>query len=306
MHEDDLRRWITDSIDESAARALASEMPASELWSLLLWIMEQRSGRSAAAIQQQWQQDRFVAPSPIDQRIFNVLDRELFAAAQPFESIELSPLAPLGSCSSVALTTQNRTVSTVRGTEVISDPTNVLALESAQRLRKDARATIKLATSHRCVRAQPFPKLPGFAAHFRLFCLSTAGHETKDQQFTVNALIEHIQTHLMGLDRLQNCGYVFPNRKITLLATNERAHLADRIADALEDVEIKREPLEHEYYDGLRFMIHSTNLGGDAIPLIDGGAFDWLAELAANRKLVFIASAIGSQVAAYAFRKPRT
>jgi hypothetical protein len=34
----------------------------------------------------------------------------------------------------------------------------------------------------------------------------------------------------------------------------------------------------------------------------DGGAFDWLAKLTSNRRLVFTASALGSQLAAYLFR----
>ena len=298
----ELRRWINASLDEGAARALASELPPSELWSLLLWIVEQRAQRTPAKTLQQWQQDRFVTPSSIDQRTFLDLDRELFAAAEAFESIELSPLAPLATCSSVALTTQNRTVSTVRGTEVVSDPTNVLALESARRLRTDAHQIVKLATSHRCVRAQPFPNKPGFAAHFRLFCITTAGHESQDQQFTVDALIEHIRVQWAGLDRLEQRGYQFADRSVTLLATADRAHLADRIASALPEILMQRKTLEHDYYFGLRFMISAVSTGGDTIPLIDGGAFDWLAKLGANRKLAFIASAIGSQVAAFAFR----
>ncbi len=40
----------------------------------------------------------------------------------------------------------------------------------------------------------------------------------------------------------------------------------------------------------------------DLIPLIDGGAFDWLERLGANRKLRFVASALGSQLFAALFR----
>ena len=43
---------------------------------------------------------------------------------------------------------------------------------------------------------------------------------------------------------------------------------------------------------------------GDREVFIDGGAFDWLHKLASNRKLVFVASAIGSQLAAYLYRVP--
>jgi hypothetical protein len=41
---------------------------------------------------------------------------------------------------------------------------------------------------------------------------------------------------------------------------------------------------------------------GACFPLIDGGAFDWLRKVSANDKLAFVASGMGSQLAAYAFR----
>jgi hypothetical protein len=298
------REWIIQGLDADALRALAETLAPSELWSLLLWVVEQRAARrTPAAVQQQWRTDRFVTPSFVDQRVFLELDRELLAAAHAFESIELAPLAPLGACSAVALTAQNRIVSSLRGTEVVSDPTNVLALESARRLREDPALAVKLATSHRCVRAQPFPDRPGFAAHFRMFSLTSAGHEVKNQAFVVDALVEHVRTHLAALDRLELYGYRFPDRRVTLLSTPKREPLARRVADALPGVRVAPERLAHEYYDGLRFMIDARCTDGESIPLIDGGAFDWLAKLTSNRKAVFVASAIGSQIAAYLFRR---
>jgi hypothetical protein len=299
------RSWATAGFGESAYAALARGMPASEVWSLLLSAMRERAGqRTPGALVQQWESDRFVQLSYIDQRTLLDLDSHLLAAAHEFEAVELSPLAPLGTSSSVALTTQNRVVSTVRGTEVVSDPTNVLALESARRLRADQTRIVRFCTSHRCVRAQEVPKVPGFAAHFRMFCMTTAGHERKDQAFVTDALIHHIRTHLAGLERLEQHGYRFPNRRLRLLSSELREPLAQRIAAAIEGVPVSMERLEQQYYDGLRFMIGADNRDGQDIPLIDGGAFDWLHQLAANRKLVFVASAIGSQLAAYQYRVP--
>jgi hypothetical protein len=297
--------WATAGFGESAYAALARGMPASEVWSLLLSAMRERAEhRTAGALAQQWANDRFVQLSYIDQRTLLDLDSHLLAAAPEFEAVELSPLAPLGTSSSVALTTQNRVVSTVRGTEVVSDPTNVLALESARRLREEQTQLVRFCTSHRCVRAQEVPKVPGFAAHFRMFCMTTAGHERKDQALVTDALTHHIRTHLRGLDRLEQHGYRFPNRCVRLLSTEEREPLAKRIESAIEGLPVKMERLEQRYYDGLRFMISAHTAAGDDIPLIDGGAFDWLHKLAANRKLVFVASAIGSQLAAYLYRVP--
>ncbi|HEY6621001.1 MAG TPA: hypothetical protein VIY68_15755, partial [Steroidobacteraceae bacterium] len=75
-------------------------------------------------------------------------------------------------------------------------------------LRKNGQ-TVKLTTNHRCVRAQAVPKLAGFAAHFRLFCITSAGHERKDQAFLFESLTEHMQTHIGALNRLEQQGTPF-------------------------------------------------------------------------------------------------
>lgn len=230
------------------------------------------------------------------------LDTHLLAAAAAFESVELSPVAPLGVCSAIGLASQNKIVSTIRGTEVVSDPTNVLALECARRLRANAAAHVRLTTSHRCVRAQPVPKGPGYAAHFRLFVLVSAGHERESHGFMVDSLIEHISTQLAALDRLEHHGYAFPERKVKLLAVSRFASHAERIAAAIPDTPVIQERLENPYYDGLRFMISVRAPSGDEIPFIDGGVFDWMGKLTSNNKLAFVASAMGSQLAAHLFR----
>lgn len=296
--------WADAGLDPALREALTQGLPPNELWSLLLAVLEARAARrTPAMVRQQWENDRFVQPCAIDQRTLNHLDSHLLAAASEFEALELSPVAPLGACSSVALTSQNRIVSTARGTEVVSDPTNVLALECARRLRAAPDAVVKLATSHRCLRAQPVPKRPGFAQHFRMFCLASAGHEQKDHAFLTGALLEHIRTHIAALDRLEQNGYRFPDRNLRLLATPERMHVARRIADAITGAPVVVTRLEHSYYDGVRFMLEVSTPPGDVVPFIDGGAFDWLRKLLANDRMVFVASGMGSQIAAYLFRR---
>jgi hypothetical protein len=296
--------WADAGLDVALREALTQGLPPNELWSLLLAVLEARAARrTPAMVRQQWENDRFVQPSAIDQRTLNHLDSHLLAAAAEFEALELSPVAPLGACSSVALTSQNRIVSTVRGTEVVSDPTNVLALECARRLRTAPDAVVKLATSHRCLRAQPVPKRPGLAQHFRMFCLASAGHERKDHAFLTGALLEHIHTHVAALDRLEQHGYRFPDRNLRLLATPQRMHVAQRAAEAVTSLPVTVTRLEHNYYDGVRFMVEVSTPPGDVIPFIDGGAFDWLRKLLANDRMVFVASGMGSQIAAYLFRR---
>ncbi|HEY6034166.1 MAG TPA: hypothetical protein VIV58_07905, partial [Kofleriaceae bacterium] len=180
------RAWILDALGAETFEQLAAGLPGTELQSLLLEVMRRRAAtRSPHDLTVQYRDDRFVRPAEIDQRTSVDIDRELLAAAHEFEAIELSPLAPLGTSSAMGHSDQHRVVSALRQTEVVSDPTNVLALECAARLR--ATPTVHLATSQRVVRAQPYPKLPGYAAHFRLFALASAGREQPSHGFTCEA-----------------------------------------------------------------------------------------------------------------------
>jgi hypothetical protein len=270
---------------------------------LLLAVAEARAARRAPAdLVEQWERDRFVQPAIGDQRSLVEVDRHLLAAASAFESIELSPVAPLGVCSSMGHASQNKVLSTLRGTEVVSDPTNVLALECARRLRRDAATTVRLATSHRCVRAQEIPKRRGFAANFRIFCLVSAGLERQNHAFVVAAVVEQLTSMLDGLDRLEQHGFAFPDRRITVLATEQCSALGDRIV-AMLGRPATRAVLEHPYYNkGLRFQIAARSNDGTGIPLVDGGAFDWLAKLTSNRRGVYVASGLGSQLVPLMFR----
>ena len=175
------RPWVTAGLPPGAYSALTDGLPASRLWSLLLEVAEARAAaRRPADLVEQWERDRFVQPAIVDQRSLLEIDRHLLAAASAFESIELSPVAPLGVCSSMGHASQNKVLSTMRGTEVVSDPTNVMALECARRLRRDRATVVRLATSHRCIRAQEIPKQRGFTASFRLFCLAVGGTRTAE------------------------------------------------------------------------------------------------------------------------------
>jgi hypothetical protein len=224
------RPWVNAGLSLEAYDALAAGLPPSRLWSLLLEIAEARAAsRRPADLVEQWDRDRFVQPALVDQRSLVEVDRHLLAAAAAFESIELSPVAPLGVSSVMGHASQNKVLSALRGTEVVSDPTNVMALECARRLRRYAATVVRLATSHRCVRAQEIPKRPGHTANFRIFCLVSAGLERQNHAFAVEAVVEHITVMLHGLDALERQGFAFPDRRVTVMATEERAALGDRI-----------------------------------------------------------------------------
>jgi hypothetical protein len=275
---------------------------------MLLEVMRRRAGaRTPADVLAQYQRDRFTCPAATDQRASVAIDGHLLDGAEGFEALELSPVAPLGVCSTMAPTDQHRVLSALRGTEVVSDPTNVLALECATRMRWAAGA-VHLATSQRVIRTQPPPKFPGASQHFRLFALGSGGVEAKDHAFTVETIARHVRALTAGLDRLEQHGYAFGARRVDVLATPERAALGDRVAAALggdAGLATARKPLAHAYYSGgLRYMYWVTAPDGAEVPLGDGGAFDWLARLLSNRRAVYVASGLGAQLVAVRFRRP--
>ena len=88
-----------------------------------------------------------------------------------------------------------------------------------------------------------------------------------------------------------------------ILTTPERQGIGDRIGESLA-VSVARKPLEHAYYSaGLRYQIWVTAPDGGELPLVDGGAFDWLTRLAADRRAVYVATGVGAQLIAWRFRK---
>ncbi len=302
--------WRTGPLGAEVFEQLAEGLAGTELQSMLLEVMRRRArARTPADVLAQYRRDRFTAPAVIDQRTAIAIDGHLLAAAGGFEALELSPVAPLGVCSTIAPTDQHRVLSALRGTEVVSDPTNVLALECAVRMRAGgagaAATAVHLATSQRVVRAQPAPRFPGAAQHFRLLALGSGGIEGKDHAFTVETIARHGRALPVGLDRLEQHGYAFGARRVDVLATPERAALGDRIAAALGGtVPAARRPLEHAYNSGgLRYRYWVTAPDGAEVPLGDGGAFDWLARLLSNRRAVYVASGLGTQLVAVRFRR---
>ncbi len=281
---------------------------SSETAPLLLELARlQASRRKPSDLLVQYGRDRFVQPSLLDQRQTNKLDALALTAAEHYEALQLSPLAPLGTCSVVAPTSQHRTVTTIRGTEVVSDPTNVLALECAKRLRADPRQHVRLCTVQQVVRAQPARDKPGFSQHFRLFVLADAGPARADDGFEVDA----VEAQLTVFDRLFDAlttqlGCSFPRRRAVLLATPESETLASRVAtrmsERLAHVGLARQPLSAAYYDGLRVMFGADDLDAQWNPIGDLGRFDWMAKLTSNHKLRFVASGFGLQLAPVAFR----
>src|SRR5437016_5635918 len=131
MQPGHLERILRAIQEKNVLEALA-DLPATDLQTLLLEVTKQRSEKvTPARLIGRYRDDRFVQPSAVDPRVMLALDQIAFsvAADRGFQPIGLSPVCPLGTVSALTNVSQNNIVSTIRITEVVSDSTNVMALE---------------------------------------------------------------------------------------------------------------------------------------------------------------------------------
>jgi hypothetical protein len=285
-------------------RLLASS-PSETTPFLLELARRQATSRRLRDLLAQLDRDGCVAPSAVDQRTALAFDQLALDAAAEFEALLLSPVAPLGVCSRLAPTSQDRTLSAARGLEVVSDPTNVLALECARRLRREPATPVRLATVHQVLRLQAIRQKSGFSRHFRLLALAEAGPGRAEDAFEVDAIARHAALFERVLAASATLGCRFPERRATILHDARRAVAAERVrarlAHDLPHVELAIGPLASPYYAGLRVLL-GVRVDGDDVPLGDIGTFDWVARLTSNASQRLVASGLGLQLMALLFR----
>src|SRR5690606_37655322 len=104
------------------------------------------------------------------------------------------------------------------------DPTNMLALECASRLKAGA-TSVRLSTIHQVLRAQALPPQRGFSRHFRLFALAEAGAARPDDGFEVDAIARQVAVFDRLFDACEAAGHALPARRATLFADAKSAVL---------------------------------------------------------------------------------
>jgi hypothetical protein len=189
----DVGERVWRKVPDGAREALGRGLSPSELQTALLEVSRTRAAAvTPARVMQRWREDRFVRPSDVDPRALVRTQARLWERLpERFAGVELSPLAPLGTCSAVATVDQNKIVSTIRSTEVASDPTNELAIEAAVR-RRAGQARVDLAACQRVVRAQAVDG-PGLFAHFQLFALVSSARDTGSGRVEAEMLVDHLR-----------------------------------------------------------------------------------------------------------------
>lgn len=290
---------MTETIDGAAGRRVWAELPAgsrealteglspTDLQTALLDVTRARASKvTTARLMQRWRQDRFVQPSTQDPRRLSRVQAALWDALPArFEGVELSPVTPLGTSSAVAPIPQNNVVSTIRGTEVVSDPTNVLALEAAVRRRAGA-ARVDLAACQRVVRSQPFEG-PGMFAHFQLFALVSSMRDRGSGRAEAEMLLDHLR---FWRDLLAGLGLPVGLTFTTFARTVVRDRIEDTVRPEVEVAEDPGRTRGKGYYDGVALGIYS----GEA-ELGDGGFTRWTAELLGDAKERCLTSCISTE-----------
>ncbi|MET0692510.1 MAG: hypothetical protein ABWY56_01190 [Propionibacteriaceae bacterium] len=262
-------------------RGLREDLSPTDLQSLLLDVSRARAAAvTPARLLHRWRDDRFVHPATTDPRILARATAQLWECLPAtVDGVDLSPVAPLGTCAAVASVDQNRIVSTVRGSEVVSDPTNVLALAAAEG-RRAGQPRVDLAAAHRVLRGQKF-SAPGAQAHFLLFALVSSARDRGSLRTEAELLID--QLHYWELALATLAPGVPATVALTAFDASARPLVADLLTSwssptltAVEDVDRTRAA---GYYDPVALRIE---LAGEEIG--DGGFVRWTATLMNDAK----------------------
>ena len=284
--------------DQFTTEQFLLNLSGSELTSFLLNIFSKRSNKiSSSHIFNEWKKNKLFALPYEDLKLSRKIDSIFHnnSKVKGFKEIEIPPICPIGTASVLGPVHQNNIFSALRGSEVVSDSTNVMALEAAK-LREHALASsdttfnkIKISTTHRLLRAQKFDE-PKALAHFKIFSMVTAGKDTGNSEFELE-MAEHILIYVESLKEITSaCNIV-----VTLFIEND--FLKKLFLARLKNIPAKlifnnERPSGNGYYKGLSFNIDVVTDNG-LLGLVDGGLTNWTAQLLSNNKEKLIISGAG-------------
>ncbi|MBO1511060.1 hypothetical protein [Metabacillus bambusae] len=296
-----IQRILEDIGIGNLMEILGSKIPYSDLNTLLLEVFRKRTNDiSPSELLKKYSMNRFVHPADIDPIWLRQLEIDLLMIARSslYTPIQISPVSPLGSCSVVATADQNKVISALRGTEVVSDATNLLALHICDLIKKGKMNhdsdLIRFCTSHRHIRAQKFDK-PGLVPHFNIFCMVSSGRDKGGYSFEKQAFLEHIDVYRKIFKTVFNTDITV---KINASrGYNDSEGLIQKLSEHINeksDVSLLKNKVVRDnlYYQGLHFTI-IMKLNEQEINIGDGGIVDWSQKLLGNRKERMIISGIG-------------
>jgi hypothetical protein len=284
---------------------LSEKLSGSELNSVLLEVFHRRSKNiKPAELLRLYDENRFVKPSDLPAIELRRIELELFKLfdKHSFKSLELSPVSILGSCSVVATADQNKILSALRGTEVLADATNAMALHVASHKKMymgDSQSGISnYCAIPRHLRAQAIEDGKGFTPHFKIACAVSAGVDVGDFYFEKESVGSHIKVmteifkDFYKVDDISfrffcRSGYDDP----TILASRISEHVMQEVPGCKIEV-IKKPEKAMNYYCGIQYKI-DINVNGRTWEIGDGGFVDWTQQLLQNKKERMLCTGIG-------------
>ena len=275
---------VRDRVGPDVLRLLERELTQSELTTLLLSVSATRAGRVSPS--RLLAGSRFTQPAKSDPRALSALEHQLWGFLPgDFEGLELSPVAPLGVCAAMAGVNQNRIMSTVRGSEVVSDATNVLAVEAARRRKERPSPAVHLAASHRLLRTQHFGA--DASAHFRLFSLVSSTRDRGSGDAQAELVAVHLNYWAEALNAVLSPGLHWHVDYTVFRSGAAAERLHDEVIPVLSARGVSFRVLEarsgRDYYRDLAFKINVETPSGTT-EVGDGGLTRWTAQLMNDAK----------------------
>ena len=280
---------------------LANDLSASDLNSLLLELLELKTNSiSAPQLLNLYQENRLVKPAdlPVIELKQMELDVLRILSDHGFPPVELSPVTQLGACSVVGPVNQKKILSALRGTEVLADSTNAIALHYSDLKQKQNLhgATLNFSNIQRQMRTQTID-IKGFTPHFRVGCLVSCGQAEGQFDFEKRILNEHLHMmeylflHYYNVEELSfrllpRAGY--PNGFIQEIADYIKTENPGMKLKVDETAERKA----NNYYKGIQHKVDIV-VKGRSYEIGDGGFVDWTQELLQNKKERMLSTGFG-------------
>ncbi len=288
---------ILDRIGQPDLVHLLSELSGTELNSILLEVFKTQTAKlTPPQILNLYQLNRFVKPADLPVLELKKIELELLKIFKEysFEPIELSPVAILGSCSGVAPADQKKILTALRGTEVLADATNSIALHISDLKQrkvwspKTIHEKLRFSTIQRHIRTQAITG-KGFTPHFKIGCLVTSGLDTGSFTFEKEALSEHITVMKMVYTNYYNVDQL-SFRLVCRKGYSDSIKLANEIKEFIlaQHPEILVHIIENPekvvgYYKGIQYKV-DIKIKDQNYEIGDGGFVDWTQQFMQNKK----------------------
>ncbi len=301
----DISGHIISKLDlQSIVKVLSNKLRGSELNTILLDVFSRRvEQETPSSLLNKYEGNKLVKPALLED-VLGYKEKELqtykLIAGKGFEPVELSPVAQLGTSSTVATVDQKKVLTALRNTEVQADPTNAIALHYASLKKKGDldNKSYNYSNISRVIRTQVFDN-PNFTPHFIILALISCGRDTGSFNFEKEELLKHLTTSYeicksFGVEKIYYeiipCkGYDSQSPLITESISYVRGKNSDL------EVSVIASEHNNNYYYGFRIK-QQIVIEGNIIEIADGGLLDWTQQLLTNKKERMMTFGLGIQV----------